>query len=45
MVASLTGWPVELRTDVKQRCQQLHIHGVTLHSYRYGWAERAKTTG
>ena len=32
-------------TEFKQRCQQLKIAGVTLHSYRYAWAERAKTAG
>jgi integrase len=32
-------------TEFKQRCTQLGIHGVTLHSYRYAWAERAKTVG
>jgi integrase len=32
-------------TEFKQRCQQLGITGVTLHSYRYAWAERAKTAG
>ena len=32
-------------TEFKQRCQQLGIQGVTLHSYRYAWAERAKTAG
>jgi len=32
-------------TEFKQRCRQLHIEGVTLHSYRYAWAERAKTAG
>jgi len=32
-------------TEFKQRCQQLNIQGVTLHSYRYSWAERAKTVG
>ena len=32
-------------TEFKQRCQQLKITGVTLHSYRYAWAERAKTVG
>ena len=32
-------------TEFKQRCRQLGIHGVTLHSYRYAWAERAKTVG
>lgn len=29
-------------TEFKQRCQGLGITGVTLHSYRYGWAERAR---
>jgi hypothetical protein len=29
-------------TEFKQRCQGLKIEGVSLHSYRYAWAERAK---
>ena len=32
-------------TEFGQRCRQLGIQGVTLHSYRYAWAERAKTVG
>ena len=32
-------------TEFKQRCRGLKISGVTLHSYRYAWAERAKTAG
>lgn len=32
-------------TEFKQRCRQLNIQGVTLHSYRYAWAERAKSAG
>jgi integrase len=32
-------------TEFKQHCRQLKIEGVTLHSYRYAWAERAKTAG
>lgn len=32
-------------TEFKQRCRLLNITGVTLHSYRYAWAERAKTCG
>jgi integrase len=32
-------------TEFKQRCVGLGIHGVTLHSYRYAWAERAKRAG
>ena len=32
-------------TEFKQRCRQLGIEGVSLHSYRYAWAERAKTAG
>ncbi len=29
-------------TEFRSRCRQLGIQGVTLHSYRYAWAERAK---
>ena len=32
-------------TEFKQRCVGLKIKGVTLHSYRYAWAERAKKAG
>ena len=32
-------------TEFKQRCEGLGIKGVTLHSYRYAWAERAKICG
>lgn len=32
-------------TEFRQRCMGLGIKGVTLHSYRYAWAERAKTAG
>jgi threonine dehydrogenase-like Zn-dependent dehydrogenase len=32
-------------TEFASRCRQLGIVGVTLHSYRYAWAERAKTVG
>ncbi len=32
-------------TEFKQRCDGLGIKGVTLHSYRYAWAERARTVG
>ncbi|HEV2453547.1 MAG TPA: tyrosine-type recombinase/integrase [Verrucomicrobiae bacterium] len=32
-------------TEFRSRCRQLGINGVTLHSYRYAWAERAKTVG
>ena len=32
-------------TEFGQRCRRLGIFGVTLHSYRYAWAERAKTVG
>jgi len=32
-------------TEFGQRCHQLGIKGGTLHSYRYAWAERAKTVG
>jgi len=32
-------------TEFKQRCEGLGIGGVSLHSYRYAWAERAKSCG
>jgi integrase len=32
-------------TEFHQRCEGLGIKGVSLHSYRYAWAERAKTCG
>jgi integrase len=32
-------------TEFGQRCRQLGITGVSLHSYRYAWAERAKIAG
>jgi hypothetical protein len=37
--------PADRATEFKQRCAGLHIKGVTLHSYRYSWAERAKKGG
>ena len=32
-------------TEFKQRCEGLRIRGISLHSYRYTWAERAKKAG
>ncbi len=32
-------------TEFKQRCDGLGIKGVSLHSYRYAWAERARKCG
>ncbi|MCE0497346.1 MAG: tyrosine-type recombinase/integrase [Methylacidiphilales bacterium] len=32
-------------TEFGQRCRGLGISGVTLHSYRYAWAERARICG
>jgi len=32
-------------TEFTQRCRGLGIEGVSLHSYRYAWAERAKIAG
>ncbi|MGA2030031.1 MAG: hypothetical protein ABSG87_08155 [Verrucomicrobiota bacterium] len=32
-------------TEFRSRCRQLGIKSVTLYSYRYDWAERAKTVG
>ena len=37
--------PGHRATEFRQRCLGLGIRGVTLHSYRYAWAERAKTVG
>ncbi len=31
--------------EFRERCRGLGIRGVSLHSYRYAWAERAKTVG
>lgn len=31
--------------DFRGTCKKLNIEGVSLHSYRYAWAERAKTCG
>ena len=32
-------------TEFRQRCKGLGIESVSLHSYRYAWAERAKQCG
>lgn len=32
-------------TEFQQRCRGLGIRGVSLHSYRYAWAERARRCG
>ena len=32
-------------TEFKQRCDGLGITGISLHSYRYAWAERARRAG
>ena len=32
-------------TEFKQRCAGLEISGVSLHCYRYAWAERALKCG
>jgi len=37
--------PSDRATQFKQRCEGLKIRGVTLHSYRYAWAERALQCG
>jgi integrase len=31
--------------EFKRRCESAGVSGVTLHSYRYSWAERARTAG
>jgi integrase len=38
--------PVNVRAaDFFYLCKRLKIQGITLHSYRYAWAERAKSVG
>jgi integrase len=37
--------PGDSATGFKQRCDGLEIHKVSLHSYRYAWAERALKCG
>ena len=37
--------PGDRATEFKQRCAGLKIKGVSLHSYRYAWAERALKCG
>lgn len=37
--------PGDRATEFKQRCAGLDINGVSLHSYRYAWAERALKCG
>jgi integrase len=37
--------PSDRATEFKQRCKGLGIEGVSLHSYRYAWAERARKCG
>lgn len=37
--------PSDRATEFKKRCASVGISGVTLHSYRYAWAERARTVG
>ena len=32
-------------TEFKRCCRRLKITGITLHSYRYAWPERARTCG
>lgn len=41
----ITVRPGDRATEFKQRCDGLGIEGVTLHSYRYAWAQRAKQCG
>ncbi len=37
--------PGDRASEFRQRCMGLKIKGVTLHSYRYAWAERALKCG
>ena len=37
--------PSDRATEFKKRCATVGVSGVTLHSYRYAWAERARRIG
>jgi integrase len=37
--------PGDRATEFKQRCLGINIKGISLHSYRYAWAERARKCG
>jgi integrase len=37
--------PGDRATEFRQRCAGLKIQGISLHSYRYAWAERARKCG
>lgn len=45
MSVTKAGDTLDRTTEFRQRCHGLGIYGLTLHSYRYVWAERAKTAG
>ena len=34
-----------LATEFRRACRRLKLSGITLHSYRYAWAERARSCG
>jgi integrase len=38
-------WEADRATEFRQRCGGLGIKGITLHSYRYAWAERSANNG
>jgi integrase len=43
---NLSTWTESDRASrFRRRCHKAGVLGVTLHSYRYAWAERAKTVG
>lgn len=35
----------ERSAEFRRRCRLLGLHQISLHSYRYGWAERARSVG
>ena len=39
------GSSIQVLCEIRTCCRQLKISGVTLHSYRYAWAERALKCG
>ena len=43
---NLSTWSESDRASrFRRRCERVSVSGVTLHSYRYAWAERAKVVG
>ena len=44
-VTGLPGNSLTRSAEFCRRCRLLNLKGISLHSYRYAWAERAKVAG